>query len=109
VNPAVRNRALIYIRKPVVRTGADIVSPERQRARCLEEADLPTRRHLLDALVEGLEVGPDARVATVHMRPLLVAGPLEEPLVAWYVQGAPTGVDGSRTHQGHLCGTPQRF
>ena len=34
-----RNCALIYIRKSVVRTGADAVSPERQRARCLEEAE----------------------------------------------------------------------
>jgi len=34
-----RNRALIYIRKSIVRTGSDTISPERQRARCLEEAE----------------------------------------------------------------------
>lgn len=36
-----RDRALVYIRKSVVRSGADTVSPERQRQACLEEA----RRH----------------------------------------------------------------
>ncbi|MDD5059314.1 MAG: recombinase family protein [Sideroxydans sp.] len=34
-----RNRALIYIRKSLVRTGSDTVSPERQRAACLAEAE----------------------------------------------------------------------
>jgi len=34
-----RNRALIYIRKSIVRTGSDAISPERQRANCLQEAE----------------------------------------------------------------------
>lgn len=34
-----RNRALVYIRKSVVRNAADAVSPERQRAACLAEAE----------------------------------------------------------------------
>lgn len=34
-----RNRALIYVRKSLVRTGSDTVSPERQRAACLAEAE----------------------------------------------------------------------
>lgn len=33
-----RTRALVYVRKSVVRTGADTVSPERQKAACLAEA-----------------------------------------------------------------------
>jgi len=33
-----RTRALVYVRKSVVRTGADTVSPERQKAGCLAEA-----------------------------------------------------------------------
>jgi DNA invertase Pin-like site-specific DNA recombinase/Skp family chaperone for outer membrane proteins len=37
----IRNRALIYIRKSIVRNEADTVSPERQREACREEA----RRH----------------------------------------------------------------
>jgi len=32
------NRALIYIRKSIVRSGSDTVSPERQRDACLAEA-----------------------------------------------------------------------
>jgi DNA invertase Pin-like site-specific DNA recombinase len=35
----IRNRALIYIRKSIVRNATDTVSPERQRAGCLAEAE----------------------------------------------------------------------
>ncbi len=38
---SLRNRALIYIRKSIVRNASDTVSPERQRQACLDEA----RRH----------------------------------------------------------------
>jgi len=34
-----RKRALVYVRKSVVRTGSDTVSPERQKAACLAEAE----------------------------------------------------------------------
>jgi DNA invertase Pin-like site-specific DNA recombinase len=49
-----RNRALVYIRKSVVRTGADTVSPERQREACLAEA----ARH--GWIVEETDVYADA-------------------------------------------------
>ncbi len=49
-----RDRALVYVRKSLVRTGSDTVSPERQRAACLGEAE----RH--GWLVEGSDVYTDA-------------------------------------------------
>ncbi|MHB1294435.1 MAG: recombinase family protein [Anaerolineae bacterium] len=49
-----RNRALLYIRKSVVRTGADTISPARQRAACLAEA----ARH--GWVVEDADVYADA-------------------------------------------------
>lgn len=69
---SIRNRALIYIRKSIVRSGADAISPERQRANCLEEA----RRHgwiveeadiFIDA--EGHQSGRDeGRIAWQRLR-----------------------------------------
>lgn len=56
----------------------------------LREANLSMRRQLLDVLVERLEVDPDACMATITMRQLLAAGPLEEPLGSWYT---PQGLD----------------
>lgn len=49
-----RNRALVYIRKSIVRNATDAISPERQRAACLAEAE----RH--GWLVEDDDVYADA-------------------------------------------------
>jgi len=49
-------RALIYIRKSVVRSGADTVSPERQREACLSEAAV--RGHPQAESVRGIEKRP---------------------------------------------------
>ena len=51
---AERKRALIYVRKSVVRSGADRVSPKRQKAACLAEAE----RH--EWVVEEGDVYSDA-------------------------------------------------
>lgn len=69
---AARSRALIYIRKSIVRSGADQISPERQRANCLDEA----QRHgwlveegdiYVDA--EGHQSGrDDSRIAWQRLR-----------------------------------------
>ncbi|NLD42122.1 MAG: recombinase family protein, partial [Chloroflexi bacterium] len=50
----IRNRALVYIRKSVVRNATDAVSPERQRQACLAEAE----RH--GWIVEQADVYADA-------------------------------------------------
>jgi hypothetical protein len=77
----------------------------------LRGEELATKKRLLGALISKTEVDPDSSTVRVHLKQLAfdddVRGlPLAEEL---FVKTAPTGVDGSRTHQGRFCSTPQRF
>ena len=62
-------------------------------------------------LVSKIEVEPEGRACHLYIKEFLVgeapqAIELGEEV---FVETSPTGVDGSRTHQGRLSSTPQRF